>query len=183
MARIALAHGARPRRVQARAVAHDVIDFGLAEHLVHRHAELLLAIGEHRIAHRLARAHDGLQSQAVVALAARGTAFIMALSAVGKQKGVGDALPLHQLKGHLRAEAAIERHDGAAEIQRGQQGVHQTARPGPVGGRPEHRLRWCCGIEGVKAKPVLAAHKARQVADQGAVGNQRALGVAGGARV
>ena len=52
-------------------IAHDVVDLGLAEHLVDRDAELALAIVEHGVAHRLARAHDGLQLQ-VELLAHRG---------------------------------------------------------------------------------------------------------------
>jgi hypothetical protein len=43
------------------AVAHDVVDLGLAEHLVDDHAQLVAAVGKHRVAHRLAGAHDGLQ--------------------------------------------------------------------------------------------------------------------------
>ena len=44
-----------------RAIAHDVIDFGLAKHLVDRHTQLLLAISKHRVAHRFARTHHGLE--------------------------------------------------------------------------------------------------------------------------
>ena len=43
-----------------RTVAHDVVDFGLAKHLVHRYTQVLLAVAKHRIAYGLARAHDGL---------------------------------------------------------------------------------------------------------------------------
>ncbi|OBQ31652.1 MAG: hypothetical protein AN485_23500, partial [Anabaena sp. MDT14b] len=65
---IPFAHAAGLGRPQAGAVAHHVIDFGLAEHLVHRDAQLLLAIAKHRVTHRLARAHHGLQLQAVTPL-------------------------------------------------------------------------------------------------------------------
>ena len=36
----------------------------------------------------------------------------------------------HQAEGQFRAEAAVPGHDGSPEIQRGQQRVHQPARPG-----------------------------------------------------
>ena len=48
---------------QGVAVADDVVDLGLAEHFVGRHAQLLAAVGKHGVAHGLARAHDGLRAQ------------------------------------------------------------------------------------------------------------------------
>jgi hypothetical protein len=52
----------RPRGL---AVADHVVDLGLAEHLVDRHAELLARPLDHRHAHRFAGAHDGAQVEAV----------------------------------------------------------------------------------------------------------------------
>ena len=64
VAGVAHAHAAGFGRPQGGAVAHDVVDLGLAEHFVDRHAELRLAVVKDCITHRLARAHDGLQLQA-----------------------------------------------------------------------------------------------------------------------
>ena len=83
-------------------------------------------------------------------------------------------MALHQLKGGLGRKPPLVGHDAAAEIERGQQGVHQAAGPGPVGRAPEHLVV-------VGAKPVLAADEAGQVADQRAVRNQGAFGRPGGA--
>ena len=93
---------------------------------------------------------------------------------------MGNATRLHQLQGRLWAKAPVVGHDGAAKVQRGQECVQQATSPGPVGWAPKDGLcsRLC---KRVKSKPVLARHKARQVADQRAVCQQRALGVAGGA--
>ena len=44
-----------------RAIAHDVVDFGLAKHLVDRHAQLLLAISKYGIAHCFSGTHHGLE--------------------------------------------------------------------------------------------------------------------------
>jgi len=109
-------------------------------------------------------------------------------------------MALQQRECHFGAEASVVGHDGAAKVQRGQQRVHEPAGPGPVGRRPEHGL--AAGGKGHvgrgigtqcrrerqrtigperKAKTVLAAHKAAQIADQRAVGNEAALGIAGGA--
>ena len=192
VAGVAHAHAAGFGRPEGAGVAHDVVDLGLAKHLVHGDAELLLAIAKHRVAHRLARAHDGFQAQTKLlthsALCLAGKRLHHRLERRRKQKRVGDATVAHQRKGGLGAETPAKSHDLAAKVQRGQQRVHQPAGPGPVRRAPKHRVR-ACGQVGqthararrVKAKPVLAAHKASQVADERAVGNERALGVAGGA--
>ena len=93
---------------------------------------------------------------------------------------MGHAKALHQLKSRLWAESAAVGHDRAAKVQGGQQRVHQAAGPGPVGRAPEHRSTVGIGAA-VKTKPVLAADKATQVADQRTVRNECALGIAGGA--
>jgi hypothetical protein len=91
----------------------------------------------------------------------------MALSAVGKQEGVGHAsCCCISENASSRAETAVPGHDGPAEVQRGQQRIHQAAGPGPVGGRPEHGLR-CpeapprSGHARIEAEPVLARRQSR----------------------
>ncbi|MDT4840512.1 hypothetical protein FQZ97_743380 [compost metagenome] len=180
MTGVALAHAARPGWVEARAVADDVIDLGLTEHLVHGHAELVAAVRKHRVAHRLACAHEAFQLEAIVLLR-RGNGLHHGLERGGKQKAVRDTVALDQLERGLRTKASVERDDGPAEIQRGQQRVHEASGPGPVGWRPEHRRGRRRGIERVEAEPVLAAHETGEVADECPVGDQRALGIAGGA--
>ena len=66
-----------------RAIAHDVIDFGLAKHLVDRHTQLLLAISKHRVAHRFARTHHGLELKLELA-ARRGVGLHHGLECSGK---------------------------------------------------------------------------------------------------
>ena len=66
-----------------RAIAHDVIDFGLTKHLVDRHTQLLLAISEHRIANRFARTHHGLELKLELA-ARRGVGLHHGLECSGK---------------------------------------------------------------------------------------------------
>ncbi len=207
-------HAARPRRpadpafgaaVHA-AVADHVVDLGLAEHLVDHHPELVTAVREHGVADRLAGAHDGLQLQAELASRLR-VGLQHGLERGGEQEGVGDPVFLHQRERGVRAEAAVVGNDGAAEIEAGQERIHQPPGPGPVGWRPEHGgvlgvagagrlpvrdrprpnpppreggLRGQFGI-GREAEPVLAAHEARQIAEQGAVRDQRALRRTGGA--
>ena len=69
------------------AVAHDVIDFGLAEHLADQHAELLVAAVRANTASPTAsRRSSSPQLQAPPNCCAAGKAFIMALSAVGNRK-------------------------------------------------------------------------------------------------
>ncbi len=95
--------------------------------------------------------------------------------------GVSGDVALHQLEGELGRESSLIADDAAAEVQRGQQRVHQAAGPGPVGRRPEHRVGRTAGLARVKAEPVLAADKAGEVADQRPVRDERTLGVASGA--
>ena len=177
---IPFAHAARFGRPQAGAVAHHVVDLGLAKHLVDRDAHLLLDIRKYRVTHRLARAHHGLQFQAVAALHL-GHSLHHGFERGGEQKGVRDAVALQNFEGRFGRKPPVEGHDGPAKVEAGQQGVHQPARPGPVGRRPEHGFRGLFCLERVKAKPILAAHKAREVTDQCPVRNQGPLGVAGGA--
>ena len=190
--RIAHAHAAGLGRPDTGAVADDVIDLGLAKHFVDGDAQLFLAVGKHRIAHRLAGAHDGLQAQAIGAAhgapGRAGGCFQHGFERGGEQKSVRHGAACHELQRHLGAKAAAVGDDLAAKVQSRQQGVHQPAGPGPVGRAPKDRLRALGQRPGsgrrtlrVKAKPVLAADKARQVAYQAAVGNQGAFGVAGGA--
>mmetsp|Transcript_53761 Transcript_53761/g.126787 ORF Transcript_53761/g.126787 Transcript_53761/m.126787 type:complete len:404 (-) Transcript_53761:79-1290(-) len=179
MARVGAAHAARPRRPQGLAVADDVVHLGLAEHLVDRHAQRIAAPGEHRVAHRLARAHQRAQLQAVALRP--GLGLHHGLERGREQEGVGDAVGRHQFEGLGRREAPLPGDDGAAEVERGQQRVHQAAGPGPVGRAPEHSVARPARVERVEAEPVLARDKAAQVADECALRDQCALGVAGGA--
>src|SRR5205085_1255200 len=71
----------------------DVVDLGLAEHLVDRDSELAPAVVEHRVANRLAGAHDRLQHQPVVA-ARLGHRLHHRLQRGRKQEGVGDRMAL-----------------------------------------------------------------------------------------
>ena len=91
----------------------------------------------------------------------------------GEQERVADLVFLDQAERALRIEAAAVAHDRLAEVQRGQQRVHEPAGPRPVGGRPEEvaRLR----------KAVVRVGEARQVAEQARMRHQRALRRAGGA--
>ena len=84
MARIRPPHAAGARRPANGAVADDVVDLGLAEHLVRDHAERVAAPGEHGVADRLAGAHDRAQREREASRGA-GTAFIIAFSAVGNR--------------------------------------------------------------------------------------------------
>ena len=153
---------------------------------------MLLAVVKHGIAHRFARAHDGFELELELlahgALRLAGVSLHHGLERGGKQKRVGDGKFLHQRQRRLRAEAARPGHDGAAKVQGGQQRVHQPAGPGPVGRAPEDGVaggvisrRRHGAMKAVKPKPVLAAHKAGQVANERTVGNECPLGVAGGA--
>ncbi len=137
VAGVGLAHAAGPGWPHCRAVAHDVVDLGLAEHLVDRDAELLAAVVKHRVAHRLTGAHDALQLEFEMFARLR-IGLHHGLERRGEQKGVRHAVLLHQAEGQLGTEAAVEGHDGPAEIERGQQGIHQPPGPGPVCGTPEH---------------------------------------------
>ena len=167
------AHAAGFRRPQRVAIADDVVDFCLAEHFVRLHAHLLLAVAKHRIAHSLARAHDGAQFELELLAHGRvggaGVGLHHGLEGGGEQKGVGYPAAAHEFQGSLRAEAPTERDDGAAKVQRRQQRIHQSTGPGPVCGAPEHRVRRCVFFA-VKPKPVLAADETAQVADQRTVG-------------
>ncbi len=154
------------------AVADDVVDFGLAEHLVDRDAQRVAAPVEDRVADRFARAHDRAQHQAVARTRAR-LRLHHRLQRGGEEEGVGDGVALHQLERAFGMKAPVVRDDRLAEVQRGQQRVHQAAGPRPVGGAPEDiaRLR----------EPVLAGDEAGQVADQRALRDQRTLRCPGGA--
>ena len=92
---------------------------------------------------------------------------------------MGHAAIAHQFQRRLRAEPPAIGHDGAPEIQRGQQSVHQPAGPGPICGAPENGFAVLITLA-VKAKPVLAAHKPGQVANQRPVGNQCPFGITRG---
>ena len=132
VARVGAAHAAglgRPGDMPAalrvdigRAIAHHVVDLGLAEHLVDAHTELLAAPMEDGVAHRFARAHQRAQLQAVL-LARLGHGFHHRLQRRGEEKTMRDAVALHQLKSDFRREAALVGHDLAAEVQRGQERV------------------------------------------------------------
>ena len=161
------------RAGQRLAVADQVVHLGLAEHFVGRDTQGLAAPLEDRFPDAFARAHDAAQGQPVP-LARLGHRLHHQLQRRREKEGVGDLVALHQLEGALGRKPAARPDDGMAEVQRRQQGVHQPARPGPVGRRPEDvAAAW---------KPILRGHEAGQVADQHAVRQQGALGRAGGAR-
>ena len=88
-----------------------------------------------------------------------------------EQERVADLVLLDQRERALGVEAAAIADDRLAEIQRGQQRVHQAAGPRPVGRRPEQvaRLR----------EAVVRVDEARQVAEQALLRHQRALRRAG----
>jgi enoyl-CoA hydratase/carnithine racemase len=85
------------RRAGRTAVADDVVDLGLAEHLVDRHAQLLAAPGEHRVAHRLAGAHQALQVQ-TAKCAGSGAGLHHGLERGREQEAMRHAVLLHQLE-------------------------------------------------------------------------------------
>ena len=138
VAGVAHAHAAGFGGPQRIAVAHDVVDLGLAKHLVGLDAQLLLTVAKHRVTHRLACAHDGLQLELELrADGARGGAGVglhHGLECRREQEGVRHTAIAHQFECRLRAETSVEGHDGAAKVQRGQECVHQPAGPGPVRG-------------------------------------------------
>ena len=163
------AHAAGARRPARGAVADDVVDLGLAEHLVRHDAEPVAAPGEDGVADRFAGAHDGAQLQ-VEAAARIGHRLHHRLERGGEEKAVRHPVRLQQGERGLRCEPPLVGDDLAAEVERRQERVHQAAGPRPVRRRPEHRI--------VLRKPVLAADEARQVADQHPV-RQRACPWAG----
>ena len=63
VAGVGLAHAVGFGRIKTVAVAHNIVNLGLAKHFVHRHAHFVTAIGKHCVAHGLACAHAGLQLQ------------------------------------------------------------------------------------------------------------------------
>ena len=132
MTRISLAHAAGLGIPKQRTVPHHIVDLGLSKHFVHDHAQFIACVGEHSVAHGLAGAHDGLELEFEV-LARMRISLHHGFECSRKQECVRNALGGHQFKGQLGAEAALVRHDGPAEVQGGQQRVHQPACPGPVG--------------------------------------------------
>ena len=58
--RVALAHAACTRWPKPVAIADDVVDLRLAKHFIDDHAKFVVAIVKHRIAYRLASAHQPL---------------------------------------------------------------------------------------------------------------------------
>ena len=166
VARVGPAHRARFRRPQRVRVADDVVHLGLAEHLVDRRAERLLRPREHRGAHRLAGAHDAAQPHVEV-LARPRIRLHHELERGREQERVADLVFLHQPERALGVEAAAVADDRLAEVQRGQQRVHEPAGPRPVGRRPEEIA--------VLRIAVVRVHEARQVADEASVRHQRAL--------
>ena len=170
MSGIGPAHAARSRRPLQVRVADDVVHLGLSEHLVDGQAQRFAAPGEHRRADRLAGAHHRPQVQRVARPRVR-HALHHHLQRGREQEGAGDPVALHQFERALGREAAAGADDRKAEVQRGQQGVHQAPGPRPVGWRPEHvpLLR----------EPVLRSDEAREVADQCAMRHQGALRRAG----
>ena len=179
MAWIGFAHAAGLGRPESVAVAHDVVDLGLAKHFIDLHAQLLITPQIHRITHGLARAHERFKLE-FERFPRLGKRLHHRFERGGKEKRVRDPMGLQNIKGQLRRETAIACNDFPPEIQAGQQRVHQAARPSPVCGAPEYRFGGSIGLA-VKAKPVLARHKTRQIPQQGAVRNQGAFGRARGA--
>ena len=91
---------------------------------------------------------------------------------------MGHALGLQQLKRGFGAESASESDDFTAEVQRGQQRVHQPTRPRPIGGAPEDgvgELYLFSTLHILKAEPVLTANKSGQIANQRPMRNQSAF--------
>ncbi len=167
VSRIRASHRPRLGRPERAAIADDVVDLGLAEHLVDGHAEPILRPLEDRLADRLASAHDRAQGQ-VEACPRLRHRLHHHLERRRKQKGIPDAVFLDQVKGLLGIESPAVAEYRVAVVHRGQQCVHQPAGPGPVGRRPEHVA--------LTRKLIVRAGEAGEIADQHAVGLQRALG-------
>jgi hypothetical protein len=101
MPRIRPPHAPGPRGPEARAIADDVVDLGLPEHLVDRDAELVAAVGEDGVTDRLAGAHDPLEHEPV-ALARPRHRLHHRLQRGREQEAVGDAVALHQRECGIR---------------------------------------------------------------------------------
>ena len=101
----------------------------------------------------------------------RGYAFIISFSAVGNRNVLRTWYFSISRSARSAIEAPAIADDRLAEVQRGQQRVHEAAGPRPVGRRPEEiaRLR----------KAVVRMDEAGQVAEQAAMRHQRALRRAG----
>jgi hypothetical protein len=114
------------------AVADDVVDLGLAEHLVDGHAQR----SRHQAKTASPTASPALmmaRSRSVVALARLGHGLHHGLQRGREQEGVRHPVALHQRERALGIEAAAGSRRSAAEVERRQQRVHQAAGPGPVG--------------------------------------------------
>ncbi len=134
--RVGLAHRARLRRHDRRAVADDVIELGLSPHLVDGETERIAPPVDQFFADLLAGAHDRAQFQIVVRLQVGQRA--QHLQRGRRDERVGHAVVGHQSAGALGVEtAALEGDDRRGVIQRRQQRVPQAAGPGPVGRGPE----------------------------------------------
>ena len=155
MPRIGSTHAARAGGPQGSTIADDVVELGLPKHFIQCHTERELGPLEYRFTYALACAHDRAQFERVV-IARKGHALHHQFERGGEQKSAGDAVALHQRKRARGVESTAVADDGAAEIKRGQQRVTQTARPRPVGRRPEHII-WL-------RKLVMRINKSGQVA-------------------
>ena len=91
-----------------------------------------------------------------------------------RHEDVANLVPRHQPHGFAGIELARPvRDDGDAVVPGGHHHVEQPADPGPVRRRPEAVARF--------GEPVVRVLDAREVTEQGAVGVERALRLAGGA--
>jgi hypothetical protein len=170
--RIRAAHRSGSRRPQRLRVADDVVHLGLAEHLVDRDAEGVARPVEHRCADGFARAHDRAQAKIESLLRARARLHHQ-LERGREQERVADAVFRHQRERALRIEAPAIADDRLAEVQRGEERVHEAAGPCPIGGGPEE-------IAFLRIA-VVRMNEPRQVAEQTALRHQRAFRRSGGA--
>jgi hypothetical protein len=112
VAGITAPHGTELGRRHRRAVADDVVDLGLAVHLVHRHAQRCLRPGTDGFADGLAGAHDrAARGRISPSAAARPSSSSSARWERGRH--VAYAVLLHQPEGLLRVEAAAVAQDAA----------------------------------------------------------------------
>ena len=172
MARDRLADGAGLEHAELRAGAEHQIAFGLAVELVDEEPEGLLAPLQRLDAERLATGSDAAQFEIVAAARARRRAHHAQRGR--RDESIAHLRLCHQRKGTLRIElvecVGDDRH---AVMQARQQRIEQAAGPGPIGRRP-------VAVAGLREREMRQLD-AGQMAEQDAMGVQRALRLAGGA--
>ena len=168
-----LAHRSDAQRAELRAGADHQIAFGLAVEFVDGQAEGRLAPFQRLDAERLAARGHAAQLEIVAAARIRRRAHHAQRGR--RNEGVAHADVLHQREGFFRIELVeLARDHRHAVMQARQQRIEQTAGPGPVGRRP-------VAVAGLR-KRIMRQFGARHMAEQNAMGMQRAFRLAGRAR-